>query len=95
MIRANEDSSWLTIRIRRSGLAPGARRSISLWITSGITFFSRKAMPRKMIVVTATIEQASSGHIKSPPLMKKLMIVCTVPGASAIMVIALISWRTW
>ena len=66
-------------------------RSISLWMTKGITFFSRKAMPRKIIVVTETIEQMSSGHMKSPPLTKKLMMVRTVSGAPAIRAIAIIS----
>jgi hypothetical protein len=44
-----------------------------------------------MIVVTETIEHTRSGHIKSPPLTKKLMIVCTVPGASAIIQVAIIN----
>jgi hypothetical protein len=48
-----------------------------------MTFFSLKAKPRKIIVVTETIEQASSGHMKRPPLVKNPMTVFTAPGASA------------
>ena len=48
-------------------------------------------MPRKIIVVTDTIEQMSNGHMKSPPLMKKLMMVCTVSAAAAMRAMAIIS----
>ena len=51
-------------------------------------------MVRKMIVVTETIEHASNGHMKSPPLTKKLMIVCAVPGATAIIQTAIINLDT-
>ena len=83
VIRASEELSCATIRASRSALAPGTSRSISLWISSGITFFSRNASPRKIIVVTETIEQASSGHMNKPPLVKKPMTVWMSSNMSA------------
>ena len=62
---------------RRSGLPPGTSRSISLSSTSGRTFFRRKAMPRRMIVVTARIEQTSNGHMKKPPELKNCQTAFT------------------
>jgi hypothetical protein len=78
------------MRDSRSGLPPGTKRSISPSIAGGITFFSLKAKPRKIIVVTETIEQASSGHMKRPPLVKNPMTVFTVCGVSAIIKDAII-----
>ena len=69
-IRASEDASCCTMRKSRSGFAPGASRSISLSTVSGKTFFSRNARVRKIITVSETIEQASNGHMKIPPLVK-------------------------
>src|SRR6266404_37534 len=70
------------MRYSRSGLAPGANRSISLSIVNGSTFFSRKASVRKMIVVSETIEQTRSGHIKMPPLAKNPVMVWKVSDIS-------------
>jgi hypothetical protein len=78
------------MRERRSVLPPGTKSSISPSTTGGITFFSLKAKPRKIIVVTETIEQASSGHMKSPPFAKNPITVFTVPGVSAIIDVAII-----
>src|SRR5712671_6317919 len=63
------------MRKSRSGFAPGASRSISLSIVSGNTFFSNNASVRKIITVSETIEHASSGHMKMPPLVKNPAIV--------------------
>src|SRR5205809_4038048 len=71
------------MRDSRSGFSPRSSRSISCSISGGITFFSRKARPRKIIVVTETIEQASSGHMNRPPLVKNPMTVFMAPGVSA------------
>ena len=78
VIRAREELSSLTMRISRSALPPGTSRSISLSITRGKTFFSRSVRMLSTIVVTVTIEQARSGHIKRPPLVKKLTMVWSV-----------------
>ena len=78
------------MRESRSGLPPGTKRSISPSITGGITFFYLKANPRKIIVVTETMEQASSGHMKRPPLVRNPMTLFTVSGASAIIQAAII-----
>jgi hypothetical protein len=56
-----------------------------------MTFFSLKAKPRKIMVVTETIEQASSGHMKRPPLVKNPMMVFMVPDVSASIQAAIIS----
>jgi hypothetical protein len=45
---------------------------------------------RKIIVVIETIEQASSGHMKRPPLAKNPITVFTLSGASAIIQLAII-----
>jgi hypothetical protein len=58
-------------------------RSISASIPAGITIFRRNARPRKIMIVTETIEQASSGHIKRPPLAKNPSTTSTVPDVSA------------
>ena len=58
------------MRDSRSGLSPGIRRSISLSINGGMTLFCCKARPRKIIIVTETIEHASNGHMKRPPFAK-------------------------
>ena len=71
------------MRASRSALAPGTSRSISLSITSGSTFFRRSAMPRRMIVVTATIEHASNGHMNRPPVAKNFQIAPAVSGSCA------------
>ena len=73
----------MTMRSNRSGLPPGTRRSISLSITSGKTFFSRKVSALKTMVATVTIEAKRSGHMKRPPFVKKLTIVWNVIGISA------------
>src|SRR5205807_6315880 len=58
-------------------------RSISDSITSGITIFLRNANPRKIMIVTDTIEQISSGHMKRPPLEKNPKTTSTIPAVSA------------
>ena len=55
-------------------------RTSLLAIVIGSAFFSRSANVRKMIVVTATIEHASNGHINSPPFVKKLVTLCSASG---------------
>ena len=73
--RAREELSSLTRRTSRSALPPGTSRSISLSITSGKTLRSRSVSTLNTIVVTVTIEQASNGHMKKPPFMKKPAMV--------------------
>ena len=58
-------------------------RSISSSIAAGITTFRRNASPRRIIIVTDTIEQASSGHMKRPPLAKNPSTTSTIPDVSA------------
>jgi hypothetical protein len=72
------------MRDSRSGLSPGVKRSISFSIKGGMTLFRRKARPRKIIIVTETIEHASSGHMKRPPFAKNPKIVFTVSGVSIV-----------
>jgi hypothetical protein len=52
-------------------------------MTNGSTFFRRNAMPRMMMTVTATIEHASSGHMKSPPVEKKVQTDFAMSGICA------------
>ena len=54
------------MRAKRSALAPGTSRSISLSITNGRTFFRRSARPRMIITVTATIEAAHAAFSTQP-----------------------------
>ena len=72
------------MRQSRSGLSPGARRSISCSIIGGMIFLRSNARPRKIIIVTDTIEQASSGHMKSPPLEKNPSTLFTTPVSAMI-----------
>ncbi len=58
-------------------------RSISDSIADGITIFLRNASPRKIMIVTDTIEQTSSGHMKRPPLEKNPRTTSTIPAVSA------------
>ena len=46
--------------------------------------FRRKAMPRKIIIVTETIEHASNGHMKRPPFVRNPNTVFTVCGVSIV-----------
>jgi hypothetical protein len=55
-----------------------------------MTFLRRKARPRKIIIVTETIEQASSGHMNSPPLVKNPRMVFAIPVVSAMIQAAII-----
>jgi hypothetical protein len=48
-----------------------------------MTIFRRNAKPRKIMIVTETIEQASSGHMKRPPLAKNPSTTSTIPDVSA------------
>jgi hypothetical protein len=81
------------MRDSRSGLSPGAKRSISLSIKAGRTLVRRKARPRKIIIVTETIEQASKGHMKRPPLEKNPRTVFTVSGVSIVIAARIISFE--
>jgi hypothetical protein len=58
-------------------------RSISASIAAGMTIFRRNASPRKIITVTETIEQASNGHMKRPPLAKNPNTTSTTPDVAA------------
>jgi hypothetical protein len=78
------------MRDSRSGLSPGVKRSISFSIKGGITLFRRKARPRKIIIVTETIEHASSGHMKRPPFAKNPKTVFTVSGVSIVIAATII-----
>jgi hypothetical protein len=49
-----------------------------------------KARPRKIIIVTETIEQASSGHMKRPPFEKNPSTVFTVSGVSIVIAATII-----
>jgi hypothetical protein len=49
-----------------------------------MTLLRRKARPRKIIIVTETIEQASNGHMKRPPFAKNPTTVFTVSGVSIV-----------
>jgi hypothetical protein len=40
-------------------------------------------MPRKIMIVTDTIEQASRGHMKRPPLEKNPSTTSTIPAVAA------------
>ena len=64
---------------RRDLLRAGA----ALTIAGGTTIFRRNAMPRKIMIVTDTMEQASSGHMKRPPLEKNPRTPSTIPAVSA------------
>jgi hypothetical protein len=78
------------MRDSRSGLSPGAKRSISLSIKGGKTLLRRKARPRKIIIVTETIEHASNGHMKRPPFAKNPNTVFTVSGVSIVIAAVII-----
>jgi hypothetical protein len=58
-------------------------RSISDSIAAGNTIFLRNASPRKIMIVTDTIEHMSSGHMKRPPLEKNPRTTSTIPAVSA------------
>src|SRR5688572_17547761 len=75
---ASEELSSFTMRISRSALPPGVSRSISLSMTRGSTFFSRKVRVARTSVVTVTIEQRRSGHMNSPPVVRNFNIAWSV-----------------
>src|SRR5439155_1070533 len=68
------------MRDSRSGFSPRSSRSISCSISGGITFFSRKAMPRKIFVVTETIEQANTvlGFFTRGGLFMWPLLACSI-----------------
>ncbi len=53
----------------------------------------RKARPRKIIIVTETIEHASNGHMKRPPFEKNPTTVFTVSGVSIVIAARIISFE--
>jgi hypothetical protein len=52
--------------------------------------FRRKARPRKIIIVTETIEHASNGHMNRPPFEKNPSTVFTVSGVSIVIAATII-----
>jgi hypothetical protein len=52
--------------------------------------FLRKARPRKIIIVTETIEHASNGHMKRPPFAKNPKMLFTVSGVSIVIAATII-----
>jgi hypothetical protein len=55
-----------------------------------MTLLRRKARPRKIIIVTETIEHASNGHMKRPPFEKNPSTVFTVSGVSIVIAATII-----
>jgi hypothetical protein len=55
-----------------------------------MTTFRRNVIPRKIMIVTDTMEHASSGHMKRPPLEKNPRTTSTIPAVSAMIQLLII-----